>query len=314
MKGNAIYLTRSDIGAYSKHANAYLKPLEVATGCKTTLFVPEFCHLPREIEEKCAGVIRFNGLMGLVLLKPEIDKATQIFTGFDFPCMFKAWWLKRQRGCKWTMFLWDPPSLSHRDQFTLLRWAIDAVFRFLAKRCDKLILNIHPGLLDQIGYKPHEGQMEMRMQDAFDDMIFPPVDDSAESEYDIGVLSNWSKAKGGKLMVSALGKLPGKTCIWIGDAPNRRIASQITFTGRLPQKEAFEKLRRCRVLVVPYMPTNALKWNYPLKLFEYLRLGKPILASDNPGVEAIAARVKDRVKLFRSGDVDDFVDKLRLCV
>ena len=214
MSERAIYITRSDISWYSKNANAYLKPLEVASKYKTTLCVSEACRVPLEIAEKCDEIVRFKGLMGVVRgcfltqrrRGGEDAEGINVFTGFDFPCMFKAWRLKRRLGCQWTVFLWDPPSLSHRDRFPPLRWAIDAVFRFFAKRCDKLVLNIHPGLLDEIGYVPRNGQVELRMQDAFEGMDLVEVESGSRSacEYDFGVLANWSRAKGGPLVAEAL--------------------------------------------------------------------------------------------------------------
>ena len=60
-------------------------------------------------------------------------------------------------------------------------------------------------------------------------------------------------------------------------------------------------------MVVPYLATRAFKWNYPLKVFEYLQLGRPILASDNPGNVTIAGRYVGRIALFQSGDIDNFV-------
>ena len=327
----AIYISRSDIGWYSKNANAYRKPLEVASKYDATLCVDEICRVPQEIAERCTEIVRFSGLWGLLrgkfltqrrrdaevsgksLRSPRLrDSALEIFTGFDFPCMFKAWRLKSLYGCKWTVFLWDPPCLAHRDGFPPLRWAIDAAFRFFASRCDRLVLNIHPGLLDEIGYSPREGQLELRMQDAWKGLDLTQRRRGAESgcfEYDFGILANWEKGKGGPLMVEALKRLPGKKCLWIGDAPKKIESGQIVFTGRLPQKKAFALLRKCHVLVVPYLSTRAFKWNYPLKLFEYLQLGQPIMASDNPGNIAVAKRYEGRIKLFRSGDVCDLVHK-----
>ena len=310
----AIYITRSDIGWYSKNANAYRKPLEVASKYDTALCVDEICRVPQEIAERCTEIVRFRGLWGL--LKPRNTLNTRngdlVFTGFDFPCMFKAWRLKKRFGCKWTVFLWDPPCLAHRDGFPPLRWAIDAVFRFFVKRCDRLVLNIHPGLLDEIGYKPREGQVELRMQDAWEGLDLTQRRNDAESgcfEYDFGILANWEKGKGGPLMEEALKRLPGKKCLWIGDAPKKKANEQIVFTGRLPQKEAFALLLKCNVLVVPYLSTRTFKWNYTLKLFEYLQLGLPILASDNPGTVEISNRFPERIALFKSGDVNDFVLK-----
>lgn len=337
----AIYITRSDISWYSKNANAYLKPLEVASKYKTTLCVSEACRVPPEIAKRCDEIVRFNGLLGLLcedfltqrhketetqreneFSEPlnlcasvlKMTKNVELFTGFDFPCMFKAWRLKRRFDCQWTVFLWDPPSLSHRDRFPPLRWAIDAVFRFFAKRCDKLVLNIHPGLLDEIGYKPRDGQVELRMQDAFENMDLGEVESGSRSEfeYDFGVLSNWSKAKGGDLVAAALRKLPGKKCLWIGDPPSGKVCEQIYFAGRLPQEEAFKRLKKCRVLLAPYLPVRSLKWNYVLKLFEYLQLGRPIIVSDNPGNVAVAKRVPGRIRLFESGKVESLVKEMRV--
>ena len=323
MSERAIYITRSDIGWYSKNANAYLKPLEVASKYKTTLCVSESCRVPSEIAEKCDEVVRFGGIRELIGMESltqrrrnaenaEKIENVSIFTGFDFPCMLKAWKLKRRLGCQWTVFLWDPPSLSHRDGCPPLRWAIDAVFRFFAKRCDKLVLNIHPGLLDEIGYKPRDGQVELRMQDAFEDMDLGEVESGSRSEfeYDFGVLSNWSREKGGFLVADALKQMPGKKCLWIGDPALENVSDQIDFVGRLPQEEAFERLKKCRVLLAPYLPARSLKWNYVLKLFEYLQLGRPIVASDNPGNVAVAKRYPGRIRLFKSGDVEALVKEM----
>ena len=344
MSERAIYITRSDISWYSKNANAYLKPFEVASKYKTTLCVSEACRVPPEIAERCDEIVRFKGLMGLLcedfLTQRHKDTETQrenefseplnlcasvlkmtknveLFTGFDFPCMFKAWRLKRRLGCQWTVFLWDPPSLSHRDGFPPLRWAIDAVFRFFAKRCDKLVLNIHPGLLDEIGYKPRDGQVELRMQDAFEGEGLLNTEaqrgrGAEVFEYDFGVLSNWSKAKGGYLVTEALKRMPGKKCLWIGDPPSEKVSGQIDFVGRLPQKEAFERLKKCRILLAPYLPVRSLKWNYVLKLFEYLQLGRPIIASNNPGNVSVAERYPGRIRLFESGKVESLVNEMRV--
>ena len=318
MSERAIYITRSDIGWYSKNANAYRKPLEVASNYRTTLCVDKACKVPDESEGKCAEISRFDSLQGLMfssLLDGRLrdGKDMNIFTGFDFPCMFKAWRLKRTYGCQWTVFLWDPPSLSHRDRFPPLRWAIDAVFRFFAKRCDKLVLNIHPGLLEEIGYVPRNGLVELRMQDAFDGMDLGEVESKSRSvcEYDFGVLSNWSRAKGGPLVAEALRRMPDKKCLWIGDAPSRQVSDQIDFVGRLPQNEAFERLKKCRVLLAPYLPVRSLKWNYVLKLFEYLQLGRPVIASDNPGNVEVARRYCGRITLFKSGNVNDLIEKMQ---
>ena len=310
MKDRAIFITRSDISWYSRNANVYQKPYRLSREYDLTLWVNNACRVPGEIASKCQ-VRRFSVLNDVLECEKTSQPKFTIFTGFDFPCMWLALKLKRLSGMKWTVFCWDPPSLSHRDRFPLLRWIIDLVFRWFLRRCDKLVLNIHPGLLDEIGYKPREGQLECRMQDAFDGLVPAPIADLDSFDYDFGVLSNWTVAKGAELMAEVMRQMPDKTCLWIGDPPNPNIQtaerSNISFAGRLNQEEAFEKLRKCRVLVAPYLNVPSLKWNYVLKLFEYLKLGRPILASDNPGNSAVAAKFPERIALFKSGDPQDFI-------
>lgn len=314
MKEKAIFITRSNISLCSRNTNVYRKALEVATKYDATLYVSASCSVPREIAEKYAAVVRFRRVWDVLSHRSDM-RGVKVFTGFDFPCMYVGWQLKKRYGCNWTVFLWDPPCLSHRDIFPPLRWAIDALFRFFAKRCDKLVLNIHPGLLGEIGYRPREGQLELRMQDAWEGYDFNRVEHVERADgfaYDFGVLANWSKAKGGELMASAMTRMPGKKCLWIGDLPkDGKARCGIEFAGRLSQEDAFARLCKCRVLVVPYLSTRALKWNYPLKLFEYLELDRQIVASDNPGNVEIAERYNGRVVLFKSGDVYDLVEKLR---
>lgn len=225
--------------------------------------------------------------------------AAGVYTGFDFPCLWRGWREKKRTGEQWTVFVWDPPALSHRDALPPLKWTIDFFWRMTARHCDKLVLNIHPGLLDEMGIRVKNGkwghvEVEYRMQDAFEGMVPAPISDLSAYAYDMGILSAEVTAKGSKLIAEAMRHMPGVTCKW--------------FNG-LSQQEAFDRLRQCRVLVAPYLPVPSLKWNYALKLFEYLQLGRPILASDNPGNAAIAAKYPGRITLFKSGDWRDFVAK-----
>lgn len=333
MREKAVFITRFDIGRFSRNANACRKALEIGTKYDATLCVPQSCIVPDDVAALYSRVVRFrhvtdvlkmqkggDGRMAVAMPRSLMTSSCLLFTSFDFPSLYVAWRLKRKFGCPWTLFLWDPPSLSHRDGFPPLRRAIDAAFRFFVRRCDRLVLNVHPGLLDEIGYCPREGQLELRMQDAFDGLAPVAIVERESYDFDVGVLSNWSRAKGGELVAAALRRLPGRTCLWIGDPPPRRALeraslpsdgrSRIAFTGRLPQDEAFVRLRTCRLLLVPYMPTRSLKWNYPLKLFEYLSLGRPILASDNPGNVDVAKRSAGRIALFKSGDAVDLAKQI----
>ena len=230
MKSRAIFITRSDISRCSRNANVYQKPYSLSREYDLTLCVSQNCRVPDEISSKVSRIVRYGSVFGFLSLNRTIrtieksnNSPALIFTGFDFPCMWVGWRLKRKTGAKWTVFCWDPPALSHRDRLPPLRWAIDFVFRWFARRCDRLVLNIHPGLLDEIGYEPREGQLECRMQDAFDGLVPAPIAKSDSFDYDFGVLSNWTLAKGSGLMTEVMRQMPDKTCLWVGDPPNSNI-------------------------------------------------------------------------------------------
>lgn len=314
----AIYITRRDIGWYSKTANAYQKPMEVATKHRTLLCVSRQCHVPDELKTRCDGIVRFNGLLGLLRLNLQCaDDSFRIYTDFDFPCLLKGWLTHRNYGIKWTVFVWDPPALGYRDSFFVLRRLVDLVFCFFMRRCDKIVMNIHPGMLDEIGYNAKDGQVELRLQDAFDVTKIRKTSDQSEGkyfDYDIGVLSVASEKKGVFMLASAIKRLPNSQCLWIGEVINKFPTEQIVFTGKKTQDEAFELLSKCKVLVTPYLPVPSLRWNYPLKIFEYLMLDRPIVACDNPGIAKIAEMFPNRITLFKSGDMEDLVAKLRLAV
>jgi glycosyltransferase involved in cell wall biosynthesis len=65
-------------------------------------------------------------------------------------------------------------------------------------------------------------------------------------------------------------------------------ASRVTFTGLLPPRDVAARLRDADVLVLPN-PASAVSsaFTSPLKLFEYMASGRPIVASDLPSIREV---------------------------
>ena len=100
--------------------------------------------------------------------------------------------------------------------------------------------------------------------------------------------------KGADVLVEALACVPGVRGLVIGGHPrdaadrdrldalarDRGIAERVRFTGLVPPAEVLELLRGADVLVLPLRDMPHTRYDSPMKLFEYLAVGRPIVASD----------------------------------
>lgn len=96
----------------------------------------------------------------------------------------------------------------------------------------------------------------------------------------------------------ALARLAGP----LGDA--------VRFTGPLPRSEVPEVLAACDVLALPAAPIerNRMTGLSPIKLYEYLAMGRPVLVSDMPGLRFVAD--EGLGAMFRAGDPAALADAL----
>ena len=106
--------------------------------------------------------------------------------------------------------------------------------------------------------------------------------------------------KGVDVLVRALAHLPGVRALVVGGlqvepdlARVRALADQVapgrvTFTGQVEPTRVPGLLREADVLVLPNTPTRiSAAYTSPLKLFEYMASGRPIVASDLPSLREI---------------------------
>jgi glycosyltransferase involved in cell wall biosynthesis len=341
-----IYITRSDISWYSRNANAYQKPFLLSEAFDLTLICPAGTIVPEEIAAKCTvirvecgdvrnswslwKVVRFMTGAWREILACGNNEHKDVATGFDIPCLMLGWLAKRRLGVRWIVFCWDPPALSWRDKRGVLARGVvagvDRLFKWLVKDADRLVLNINPGVLNEMGVQPHEKQL-IQMVNGF----APLVEGSGEScgsldPWLIGVLSVATQAKGLNLTLDAFIVLakdyPQLRIIWIGDVADdvreallKRLSNEgisldrFVLAGRMAQQDAFRSLKACGILLHPYLAVPSLKWNYPLKIVEYMSMDRAIVAGDTPGVRSYITDEANGL-LFKAGDVEDLCSKL----
>jgi len=100
---------------------------------------------------------------------------------------------------------------------------------------------------------------------------------------------------------------------------NLKGLNNIIFHGFVPHGEIYKYLNSFDILVAPYQSvvstfgegkTNISNWMSPLKLFEYMAVGKPILCSDLPVLREIM-RDKDNSLLLPPDNLNAWVRALR---
>ena len=133
-----------------------------------------------------------------------------------------------------------------------------------------------------------------------------------DSIYYIGQLYPW---KGVDTLVRAMPRLASRRLVIVGGLPYESdrtrleslsrdlgVADRVTFTGFVPPAQVREHLSRAAVAVLP-LPDNpmARRFTSPLKLFEYMAAGVPIVASDLPSLREVL-RDGENALLVAPGD------------
>ena len=122
-----------------------------------------------------------------------------------------------------------------------------------------------------------------------------------DTPFTIGYAGHLYPWKGVDLIVEALAAMPDARALIVGGhdkepdlarvkafATELDCASRITFTGLVPPSEVGARLREADVLVLPN-PRSAISNAHtsPLKLFEYMASGRPIVASDLASIQEV---------------------------
>ncbi len=80
------------------------------------------------------------------------------------------------------------------------------------------------------------------------------------------------------------------------------VAEQVEFTGFLPWYQAMSRIRECAVGVVPVLDDGYGQYMVPMKIYDYVTMGIPTVASRQPAVEDYFP--EDSLRYVPPGDVD----------
>ncbi len=142
----------------------------------------------------------------------------------------------------------------------------------------------------------------------------------------IGFLGTFGKWHGIEFLIDAAPKIfdtiPDSKLLLIGDGELRGVVDEkikklgikdkVIMAGLVDLKIVPQYLAACDILVSPCIPNEKGEFiNSPVKIFEYLSMGKPLVASDIGQQKEI---IKDNQNglLFKTFDINEFVDKINI--
>ena len=128
----------------------------------------------------------------------------------------------------------------------------------------------------------------------------------------VGWIGSFGVWHGATVLMKSMAQSTGVDLLMIGDgwerdacqvlADSLGIAKRIEWAGSLPHAEAVRRLAECDVLASPHVPLDGQAFfGSPTKLFEYMAIGRPIIASD---LEQLGEVLEDgrTALLVRPGD------------
>ena len=135
-----------------------------------------------------------------------------------------------------------------------------------------------------------------------------------ESDIVIGYAGNSRPYQGLPMLDEAFKKVikinPNfKLFLLLSDRENKDYGDSVLVAGPVAHEEVPKYLNSCDILVAPMLDGAGVTHSLPSKIFEYLAMSKPLVASRLNGIENIVEDNTSSV-LFNPNDTDDLVKKI----
>lgn len=174
---------------------------------------------------------------------------------------------------------------------------------------------------------PHIDDRILKAHDGADpvDVSIEPVDLGDSGRLHVGYIGSLYRGRGIELIIELAKECPWAEFHVIGgtDEDVRNWCNQVdgldnlTFYGFIPPAELDAYRIAVDVLLAPYQEdletiggTNTVEWMSPLKLFEYMAAGTPIICSNLPVIHEIV-RDDDTAMLCDPDDVNEWIEALK---
>lgn len=106
----------------------------------------------------------------------------------------------------------------------------------------------------------------------------------------VGAVSSWFDFSA---ILALLDSKPGlSVCLWGPCDVNVPEHDRLKYLGILPHDEAIKAMRSCAVLLLPFHITELIRAVDPVKVYEYVATGRPVIAADYPQLAHFGSWIK----------------------
>jgi glycosyltransferase involved in cell wall biosynthesis len=253
-----------------------------------------------------------------------------VYTTYSIYSIFLGFIAKRYLGCSWICDFWDHPSLQYSLRRSkskrLKRYVFENHLSKTLRQADLWIVAMDDGILSHLpGPGPDQRILKVTNGVDFDYMSSVLADhEGSAGNGDTGSFdlchSGWMNLERGIMQIiqllQSLGSDYPLRLFVFGEADeyakrameehNRQGLIQIQYLGELDHPQCLRKISDCDAALC-LLDTNVVNYRYayPIKLLEYLALGKVTIATRTPATGGI---IEDGTNGFL---VDDSVDSLK---
>jgi len=264
----------------------------------------------------------FSSRIGLILYAmknaalAKREKADFVFSR----CLFTAWFCS----------IFGIKTLFERHDAWENNPTAAKIFKRLmaSKNCLGLVV-ISKALEDQItskfGIERNRMIIAADAADPLPETSAPPPFEKVKGKINVGYVGHLYKGRGIDIIADAAKQLPGMEFHIVGGTDEDltywrhelKSHENIHFYGHMSHNAASRYLQHFDVLLAPYQKKvsvagggNTVQWMSPLKIFEYMSTGKPMISSDLPVLHEVLKPDKNAY-LCIADDVDDWVSVLQ---
>lgn len=236
-----------------------------------------------------------------------------------------GWLFKRAGTRRWAVDVWDIPGRYAQGGHWLngvrraaARWFLRSIYR----SADLFIVSILPEFEFAAFRIPKEKVLRCKNAIWMEDML-PPAQTEGPDLAILCMRSVHTRPMGLDTLAAAYAQIAdefaGISLVLIGRIPEH-VEDQVAPLRNRPGIRRIERLEHdalqraiaaATVCVVPFHDVDDLRQTYPVKVLEYMALGKPIVASAIAGMREMIEDGQTGL-LFKPGDAGDLAAKLRL--